>query len=118
VAFIPPGLAAVQASMPLALPPSIARADAASQFLGVDWGEFAVVFLVALASTAVVVSFYAVGLRLLAVGSDDDTGADGAITSSSRGQRPAAATAGAYLCIAVCIAVVLYSLYLIIPQFH
>ena len=34
-------------------------------FLGVDWGAFVVVFLVAFAASILVVGSYAVGLRLL-----------------------------------------------------
>ncbi|MBF4636029.1 hypothetical protein ITJ38_16595 [Agreia pratensis] len=88
------------------------------KFLGVDWAAFGIVFAVAFAAAVVIVSFYALGLRLLAVGSDDDTGADGSIVSTARGSRPLGATIGAFACLAVCVVAVLYGLYLIIPQFH
>lgn len=96
---------------------------ATEQFLGVDWGAFAVVFVVSFVSAVVVVGFYALGLRLLATGSPDDVGDDGAITSSgassgSRGVRAPLVTAGAYACLAIGGGAVLYGLYLIIPQFH
>jgi hypothetical protein len=91
---------------------------ASDNFLGVDWGAFGVVLVVAFAAAVVIVSFYALGLRLLAAGSDDDTGADGSIVSTARGSRPLGATVGAFACLAVCVAAVLYGLYLIIPQFH
>lgn len=74
------------------------------QFLGVDWGAFVVVFLVALAATVVIVVAYALGLRLLAAGPEQE--------------RPPLATAGAALCFAVGAAAVLYGLWLLIPQFH
>ena len=90
----------------------------AGSFLGVDWGAFVVVFVVAFVAAVVIVAFYAIGLRLLAVGSPDDTGDDGAVVSSARGRRPVAATIGGFLCLAVGVAAVLYGLYLIIPQFH
>ena len=95
-----------------------AAADASEKFLGIDWAAFGTVFVVAFVAAVVIVSFYAVGLRLLAVGSTDDTGADGSIVSTARGERPLGATVGAFACLAVCVAAVLYSLYLIIPQFH
>jgi hypothetical protein len=90
------------------------------EFLGVDWGSIALVSVTALVATVVIVTFYALGLRLLAVGSPDDTGTadgDGAATAV-RGSRPLAATIGAVLCIAVGIAGVLYGIYLVIPLFH
>jgi hypothetical protein len=98
---------------------SILRAAASDDsFLGVDWGAFVVVFLISFAAAVVIVAFYALGLRLLAIGSGDDVGADGSLTSGAKGTRPAVATAGAYLCFAIGAAAVLYGLYLIIPQFH
>jgi hypothetical protein len=93
-------------------------AAASDKFLGVDWGAFAIVLVVAFVAAVAIVSFFAVGLRLLAAGSDDDTGADGSIVSTAKGARPLGATVGAFACLAVCAAAVLYGLYLIIPQFH
>ncbi|MEA9984292.1 hypothetical protein [Subtercola sp. RTI3] len=93
-------------------------AAASDQWLGIDWGAFVLVFAISFAAALIVVVFYAVGLRLLASGSPDDTGNDGAVISSGRGTRSAAATVGGCLCIAIGVAAVLYSLYLIIPQFH
>jgi hypothetical protein len=97
----------------VSVPALVVHADGSGQFLGVDWGAFVVVFLVALVATVVIVSFYSIGLRLLAVGAQTD--ADGQLV---KGPRPLAASIGAYLCIAVGIAGVLYGIYLIIPQFH
>jgi hypothetical protein len=74
-------------------------------FLGVDWGAFVVVFLVAFAASILVVGSYAVGLRLLSTG-------------TSVKERPLPATAGAFVCFAVGVAAVLFGLWLIIPQFH
>ncbi|MDN4616119.1 hypothetical protein P5G50_16855 [Leifsonia sp. F6_8S_P_1B] len=81
----------------------LADTPGAGQFLGVDWGSFVVVFLVALVATVVIVISYATGLRLLSVGGD---------------HRPAAASAGAYVCFAIGVAAVLYGIWLIVPQFH
>lgn len=94
----------------------------AGQFLGVDWGSFVVVFLVALAATVVIVCFYALALRLLALGAPLD-GSDERATAAGGARsiafhRPPLATAAAVVCIAICIAAVLYGIWLIIPQFH
>ncbi|RFA18689.1 hypothetical protein [Subtercola boreus] len=86
--------------------------------ISIDWGAFGLVFIISFAAAVVIVVFYALGLRLLATGSPDDTGEDGHVVGSARGARPAAATAGGYVCLAIGVAAVLYSLYLIIPQFH
>ncbi|GLK18019.1 hypothetical protein [Herbiconiux flava] len=74
-------------------------------FLGVDWGAFVVVFLVAFTASILVVGSYAVGLRLLSTG-------------ASVKERPLPATAGAIVCFAIGVAAVLYGLWLIVPQFH
>jgi hypothetical protein len=96
----------------------VAAAEGSEKFLGVDWAAFGIVFVVAFGAAVAIVVFFALGLRLLAVGSYDDTGADGSIVSTARGSRPLGATVGAFACLAVCVAAVLYGLYLIIPQFH
>jgi hypothetical protein len=97
---------------------ALAAAAEPEKFLGVDWAAFGIVFVVAFAASVVIVSFYAIGLRLLAVGSTEDTGNDGSIVSTARGERPLAASIGAIVCLSICVAAVLYGLYLIIPQFH
>lgn len=55
-------------------------------FLGVDWGAFVVVFVVALAATAVIVTFFALGIRLFAAGATE---------AVAGGPVPAEAGAGA-----------------------
>ena len=84
---------------------TVIQAAGDGQFLGIDWGAFALVLIVAMAATVAIVVSYSVGLRLLSTGSDAK-------------QRPAVATAGAFVCFAIGVAAVLYGLYLIIPQFH
>jgi hypothetical protein len=79
------------------------QASGEGQFLGVDWGSFVVVFLVAFAATVAVVVAYSLGLRLLAV---------------AGAERRALPTAAGWLCIGVAGVAVLYGLYLLIPQFH
>ncbi len=90
------------------LPLSVVAADESAgegQFLGVDWGSFVLVFVVAFAASVLIVATYSAGLRLLGTGTD-------------RAHRALPATVGAYACFAVGVAAVLYGLYLIIPQFH
>ena len=92
----------------------------------IAWGSLGLEFVVSLVFAGGVVSLFALALRLLAVGSPDEARlgaeaatervADGEIAVSHR--RPAWASLSAYLCIAIAIAVVLYGIYLTIPQFH
>ena len=91
---------------------------AATGGVDIDWGAFGVVFGVALVAAVVVVVAAALALRLFAVGSADDTGPEGHEVSAAAGARPASATAGGVLLLAVAAGVVLYGLWLIIPQFH
>ena len=67
-------------------------------FLGVDWGAFVVVFVVALAATAVIVTFFALGIRLFAAGATEAV-AGGPVPAeagagSGAGDAGAAALAG------------------------
>jgi hypothetical protein len=105
-------------------------------FLGVDWGAFVVVFLVALAATAVIVTSFALGIRAFAAGAEEPAGvgagagagagagSDGATAAVAAGpgpgpvSRPAGATAAGLACFAVGVAAVLYGLWMIVPQFH
>jgi len=73
--------------------------------IDIDWGAFGLVLVAALVASVVIVVFYAVALRLLSTGSDG-------------GHRPVPATVGAMVCIAICVAAVLYGIYLVIPLFH
>jgi uncharacterized membrane protein len=94
-----------------------AATPGAGQFLGVDWSSIALVSVVALVATVVIVTFFSLGLRLLAVGSPDDVDGQGG-SAVAAGSRPVAATIGAVLCIGVGIVGVLYGIYLVIPLFH
>lgn len=97
-----------------------ASTPGADEFLGVDWGSIALVFVVGLIATVVVVSSYSFGIRLLAIGSPDDTesATGGHADIAAAGTRPAIATAGGYVCIGIGIIGVLFGIYLVIPQFH
>jgi hypothetical protein len=87
------------------------------EFLGVDWSSIALVSVSALVATVVIVSAYSLGLRLLAVGSPDDSAANGG-AATVPSTRPLIATVGAGVCIAIGVAGVLYGIYLVIPLFH
>ena len=100
-------------------------------FLGIDWGAFVVVFVVALAATAVIVTAFALGIRLFADGAvevgESDRGRPhpGGGHPDSRASRPAeparrplTATIGGGACFAVGVAAVLFGLWMIVPQFH
>ena len=97
-----------------------ASAPGAGEFLGVDWGSIALVFVVGLIATVGVVSAYSFGIRLLAIGSQNDTesGTGGNADIAAEGTRPAIATIGGYACIGIGIIGVLVGVYLVIPQFH
>jgi hypothetical protein len=69
--------------------------------IDIDWGAFGVVALVVLVAVVLLTVFYSGGVRLL-----DTAGA----STASR--------IGAYACFAVCIAAVLFGLWVIVPQFH
>ncbi|MBD8539722.1 MULTISPECIES: hypothetical protein [unclassified Frigoribacterium] len=95
-------------------------------FLGVDWGAFVVVFATALAATAVIVTSFALGIRLFADGAVESDGGSGVVAAgagasagaSASRSRPLAATVAGGLCFAVGTAAVLFGLWMIVPQFH
>lgn len=70
--------------------------------IDIDWSKFAIVAAVVLLSTLVMTLFYSGGVRLL----------------ETTGTTNAAARVGAYACFGICIAAVLFGLWVIIPQFH
>ena len=108
----------------------------------IDWAAFLVVAVAALVSSAVVVSLYSLGLRLLTtagriptVEPAEFTGAITVLTPAraaknakrarkarkanplTAGQKRVAQYAG-YLCFALCGVIVLYGVYLIVPALH
>ena len=89
----------------------------AGEFLGVDWSSIALVSVSALFAGVIIVTFYSLGLRLLAVGSPND--GEGAGTSAAvASSRPIIATIGAVVCIGIGGLAALYGIYLVIPLFH
>ncbi|WP_144764126.1 hypothetical protein [Curtobacterium sp. 9128] len=98
--------------------------------MGIDWAAFLVVALVAVVSACFVVAVYSVGLRFWSA-ADTRAGKftvkdDGTIGPATAGfPNPQGATGAvrglralAITCFVVCGAVVLYGIYLIVPQFH
>jgi hypothetical protein len=108
----------------------------------IDWAAFLVVAAAALVSSAVVVSLYSLGLRLLTtagriptVEPAEFTGAITVLTPAraaknakkalkarntnplTPGQKRLAQYSG-YLCFALCAVIVLYGVYLIVPALH
>lgn len=89
--------------------------------MDIDFGSIAIVAGVGFVAAVGVVLVYTIGLRLLGTGQPVDTGGErtqyGEETPRS-GHTPSIALAGAGLCFAVCIAAVLYGIWMTIPQFH
>lgn len=74
--------------------------------MSIDWFAFVIVAVATLVASMTVVGFYGLGVRLLAVATD-------AVPT-----RQPVVRLGAYACFAVCVAAVLYGIYLIVPAFH
>jgi hypothetical protein len=70
--------------------------------IDIDWSKFAVVAGVVLLASVVLTLFYSGGVRLL----------------ETSGTTSAVARVGAYACFAVCVAAVLFGLWVVVPQFH
>ncbi len=68
----------------------------------IDWSKFAIVAGVVLLASVVLPTFYSGGVRLL----------------ETEGTTSVPARVGAYACFGICIAAVLFGLWVIIPQFH
>lgn len=96
----------------------------------IDWAAFLIVAVVALVSSCAVVAVYSVGLRFWSwadtlagrYGVRDD-GTIAPPTETTPAQRGTVAQvrlarALGVVCFVVCAAVVLYGIYLIVPQFH
>lgn len=95
----------------------------------IDWAAFAIVALAALVSASVLVSLFALGLRLLNVGHGVDaeeagtelhTTPTGSVTvvAAQPAGRPRWATVCAIGCFVLCSIAVLFGIYLIVPILH
>lgn len=76
--------------------------------MDIKWGSLGQVFLVSLGTTATVVVIFALGI----------VAASARQHAREQGGSDAAPTTAAALCFLACAAIVLYGVYLIIPQFH
>lgn len=83
------------------------RFDEGNATMKIDWSALGLVAVVTVAATVVVVGVFSLGIAALTV-SENRAGTSGASTAKG----------AAYACFAVAAAIVLYGLYLIIPQFH
>lgn len=89
----------------------------------IDWVAFGVVAVASIVASAVVVSMYALGIRLLSVpaaGTASEAGAarDEETDDVEMNGRPLWATILANVCFSVCGLAVLYGIYLIVPALH
>lgn len=82
-------------------------AAAASATTGIDWLAFVLVLGVAILVATFVSAIYAVGMRLWYAGD---------VNASGEGNL--LARTGAALCFTLCVATILFALWLIIPFFH
>jgi protein-S-isoprenylcysteine O-methyltransferase Ste14 len=87
----------------------------------IDFSAIATVAGVGFVAAVGVVLLYTLGLRLLGVGQPADAGGEKTQYNDETprsGTTPPIALAGAGLCFAVCVAAVLYGIWMTIPQFH
>jgi hypothetical protein len=81
--------------------------------MNIDWASLALVAITTVIAAVAIVGIYALGVASLTSGGDHETG--GSIVA-----HPASTTAkiAGYICVGISGLLVLYGLYLIIPQFH
>ncbi len=81
----------------------------------IDWTAFLIVAGASLLAACLVSALFALGVRLLAVGTEyDEEGRKVSVT----GIRPQAATIAGSICFGLCGLAVLYGVYLIVPALH
>jgi hypothetical protein len=89
--------------------------------MDIDFASIGTVAGVGFVSAVGVVLLYTLGLRLLGTGQPADAGGDHtqyADETARSGRTPPVAMVGAVVCFAVCVAAVLFGIWLTIPQFH
>ncbi|PZE65331.1 MULTISPECIES: hypothetical protein [unclassified Curtobacterium] len=89
--------------------------------MDIDFGAIATVAGVGFVAAVTVVLLYTLGLRLLGTGQPTDAGGERtqyAEETPRSGSTPRIASLGAGVCFALCVAAVLYGIWLTIPQFH
>jgi hypothetical protein len=98
--------------------------------MGIDWFAFLTVAIVAVVSACFIVTVYSIGLRFWSAADTragkftvKDDGTIGPATAGFPNPQGVTAVVRSYrafaiACFVVCGAVVLYGIYLIVPQFH
>ena len=81
--------------------------------MNIDWASLGLVAITTVIAAVAIVGIFTLGVTALTSGGDHETG--GSIVTKPA--SPAAKIAG-YACVGVSGLLVLYGLYLIIPQFH
>lgn len=79
-------------------------AASSAQAFGIDWLSFVIVLATAIGIATSVTALYALGLRFWAWGTPH--------------QGNALARAASVICFGLCVAIILFALWLIVPQFH
>ena len=82
--------------------------------MNIDWASLGLVAITTVIAAVAIVGIFSLGVTALTSGGDHETG--GSIGRPTQ-PSPAAKIAG-YACVGVSGMLVLYGLYLIIPQFH
>lgn len=89
----------------------------------IEWLAFAQVAVATFVAAAIVVTLYALGIKLLSIPASDTATEAGAARDEETDDveingRPLWATILANVCFALCGAAVLYGIYLIVPALH
>ncbi|NYI06345.1 hypothetical protein [Allostreptomyces psammosilenae] len=74
----------------------------------IEWSSLGLVLAVSVGASTLIAFVFALGLR----------GLSRREAAVERGQAATSATAGAAIAFAACVAIVLFGIYLIVPQFH
>ena len=81
--------------------------------MNIDWGSLGLVAITTVIAAVAIVGIFSLGVTALTSGGEHESG--GGIVQSQA--KPVAKLAG-YLCVGISGLLVLYGLYLIVPQFH
>jgi hypothetical protein len=84
--------------------------------MNINWVGFLTVAAVSITATVLVVALFSLGVRLL-------TTADNLVSATKKGNQRAISTealsrTGSYVVFALCLAALLYGIYLVVPYFH
>ena len=84
----------------------------------IDWSALGLVAITTLVAAIAVIGIFSLGVFALTGGARATTDDQAAGAAPVRAETGAAAKAAGYACLAIAGLLVLYGLYLIIPQFH